>query len=80
MKTAWMADRLMVYDNVYLASQQNDEPIADTKITESDSVLVYISAWEEEEAFLQELMQNNPKLSDCRVVAKKSLWTLYELS
>lgn len=76
----WLADWLMVYDNVYLASQQNEEPIVDTKITESDSVLVYISAWEEEEAFLQELMRNNPKLSDCRVVAKKSLWTLYELS
>lgn len=76
----WLADRLMIYDNVYLASQQNNEAIVDTKITESDGVLVYMSAWEEEESFLQELIQNNPKLSTYRVVAKKSLWTLYELS
>ncbi len=75
----WLADELMEYEKVYLASQGNQEPIDDESILESDRLLVYVADHENGEASLEMLLNVNPRLSSCEVEMEKGLWTLYEL-
>lgn len=74
-----LSDELMVYPRIYLANQNNDEAISDEVLTESEKLLVYVADREDKEACLENLLNNNEKLSGYRVVATKSLWTLYEM-
>lgn len=76
----WLSDKLMEHDRVYMVSQQNEDPITDETITKSDTLLVYMSEREDEAAFLEQLIENNPNLSSYRVIGKKEVWTLYEVS
>lgn len=76
----WLADKLMESEKFYFVSQQNTQKVEDEQIKESDSVLVYISEWEGEEAFLEELIEQNPGFSSYRKIGKKEIWTLYEVS
>ncbi|MBQ8596457.1 MAG: hypothetical protein IJ409_02520 [Lachnospiraceae bacterium] len=76
----WLSDKLMESERFYLVSQQNPEPVTDENITQSDSILVYMSECEDEVSFLESLIQNNPNLSTYREVAQKEVWTLYEVS
>lgn len=77
----WLSDELMEYPRVYLASMGNEELIADETIAQSDSLLVYIADHEEEEKYLQGLLEVNRNLSSYQVVAEKSqgVWKLYEV-
>ena len=74
-----LSDELMVFPEVYLASQGNTELIADEKICQSGRLLVYVADREEKESCLENLLLCNERLADYRVVAKKGLWTLYEM-
>ena len=74
-----LSDELMVFPEVYLASQGNTELIADEKICQSGRLLVYVADREEKESCLENLLLCNERLTDYRVVAKKGLWTLYEM-
>lgn len=74
-----LSDELMVYPRIYLANQNNQEPITDEIITGSDRLLVYVADKEDKEACLEGLLQSNEKLSSYKEIAGKSLWTLYEL-
>lgn len=76
----WLSDKLMESERFYLVSQQNPDFITDERVTQSDSLLVYVSECEEELSFLESLIQSNPNLSSYRVIAKKEVWTLYEVS
>lgn len=75
----WLSDELMEYERVYLASQGNQEPITDRRISESDRLLVYAADHENREASLELLLKANPKLSRYQMKIEKGLWTLYEL-
>jgi len=68
-----------MYPRIYLANQNNKEPITDGTITGSERLLVYVADKEDKEACLENLLQSNDRLSSYREIAKKSLWTLYEL-
>jgi len=74
-----LSDELMVFPEVYLASQGNTELIADEKICQSGRLLVYVADREEKESCLENLLLCNERLTDYRVVAQKGLWTLYEM-
>jgi len=74
-----LSDKLMMYPRIYLANQNNKEPITDGTITGSERLLVYVADKEDKEACLENLLQSNDRLSSYREIAKKSLWTLYEL-
>lgn len=76
----WLSDKLAESEKFYFVSQQNAQPVDEEQIKESDSVLVYISEWEGEEAFLEELIKQNPGFSSYRKIGKKEIWTLYEVS
>lgn len=75
----WLADKLLLHDKVFLASQQNEAPISDGEILESEKLWVYMADHENEASFLEELMENNGHLTGYTVIAEKGLWTLYEL-
>lgn len=75
----WLSDELMEYPKVYLASQGNSEPVTDKTITESESLLVYVADYEDQEACLKGLLEVNSSLTTYNVVAEKGLWTLYEM-
>ncbi len=75
-----LSDELMKYKKVYLASQGNPEPIAEKEITESRRLLVYVADYEGQKECVYRLLENAPNLESCRIVARKGLWTFYELS
>lgn len=75
-----LSDELMEYPRIYLANQNNEEPIRDETIRSSDRLLVYVADKENKEACLENLLQSNEKLSSYRIVAEKELWTLYEMN
>lgn len=75
-----LSDELMVYPRIYLANQNNEEPITDEVIAGSERLLVYVADKDDKEACLANLLQSNEKLSSYRVVAEKNLWTLYEMN
>lgn len=77
----WLSDELMEYPRVYLASMENEELIVDETIMQSDSVLVYVPVHEEEEKYLQGLLEVNENLSSYQEVAEKGhgVWRLYEV-
>lgn len=75
----WLADELMVYDKVYLASLDNPEPILDQEMIESEKILVYAADYENFDECVRRLLKGG-QWSDCRLIAKKGLWTLYEFS
>lgn len=77
----WLADELMEYPKVYLASMGNKEPLTDETITESDSLLVYVADYENQEDYLRGLLEVNRNLSSYQVIAGKGrgVWTLYEV-
>ena len=74
-----LSDELMEYPKVYLASQGNEEPIKDEDILGSESLLVYVADHEDKEACLGRIVAGNDHLSSWQEVAKKGLWTLYEV-
>lgn len=74
-----LSDELMVYPRIYLANQNNKEPITDETITGSDKLLVYVADKEDKETCLENLLHSNSRISSYREIARKSLWTLYEL-
>lgn len=74
-----LSDELMVYPRIYLANQNNEEPITDETITGSERLLVYVADKDNKEACLENLLQSNENLSAYKVVAVKNLWTLYEM-
>ena len=75
-----LSDELMEFPEIYLASQGNGEKITDQKLTESDRLLVYVADHENREACLENLLQSSDRLSEYHVVARKNLWTLYEMN
>lgn len=77
----WLSDELMEYPKVYLASMGNKEPLADKEITESESLLVYIADYENQEDYLRGLLKVNENLSSYQEIARKEqgVWTLYEV-
>lgn len=74
-----LSDELMVYPRVFLAQEGNPEPVTDETIRESESLLVYAADHERREDCLEGLLSVNERLTQCRVVAEKGMWTLYEL-
>ena len=75
-----LSDELMVYPKVYLASQGNAEPLKDEEILGSRRLLVYVADYENQEDCIYRLLESAPHLDSCRIVARKGLWTFYELS
>ncbi len=75
----WLADKLLLHDKVFLASQQNETPITEPEILESEKIWVYMADHEDEASFLEELVENNEHLTAYKVIAEKGLWTLYEV-
>ena len=75
-----LSDELMEFPEIYLASQGNGEKITDQKLTESDRLLVYVADHENREACLENLLKSSDRLSEYHVVARKNLWTLYEMN
>lgn len=75
-----LSDELMEFPEVYLASQGNSDKITDDKITTSSRLLVYVADYDNQEECLLRLLESNENLSSFRIVAIKSLWTLYEVS
>lgn len=77
----WLSDELMEYPKVYLASMGNKELLTDETITESESLLVYAADYENQEDYLQGLLEVNKNLSSYQVIAEKGrgVWTLYEV-
>lgn len=77
----WLSDELMEYPQVYLASMGNKELLTDETITESESLLVYAADYENQEDYLQGLLEVNKNLSSYQVIAGKGrgVWTLYEV-
>lgn len=75
-----LSDELMEYEKVYLASQGNPEPITEKEITESRRLFVYVADYEGQEECVYRLLESAPYLDSCRIVARKGLWTFYELS
>ncbi len=74
-----LSDELMVYPRIYLANQNNEEPITDVTIAGSERLLVYVADKDNKEACLENLLQSNENLSGYKEVAVKNLWTLYEM-
>lgn len=77
----WLCDELMEYPKVYLASMGNKELLTDETITESESLLVYVADYENQEDYLRGLLEVNENLSSYREIARKEqgVWTLYEV-
>ena len=75
----WLADKLLLHDKVYLVSQQNEAPITEPEILESDKLWVYMADHEDEASFLEGLIENNVHLTEYETLAEKGLWTLYEV-
>lgn len=77
----WLSDELLEYPKVYLASMGNKELLTDETITESESLLVYAADYENQEDYLQGLLEVNKNLSSYQVIAEKGrgVWTLYEV-
>lgn len=77
----WLSDELMEYPRVYLASMGNQEPLADETLINSDSLLVYLTDYEDEEECLEGLLEQNENLSSYQVIAEKGrgVWRLYEV-
>lgn len=74
-----LSNELMEYEKVYLASQGNQEPIGDGEILESRRLLAYVADYEGQEECVYRLLETAPYLDSCRIVARKGLWTLYEM-
>lgn len=74
-----LSDQLMVYPRIYLASQDNEEKITDSTIADSARLLVYVADKDDKEKCLENLLAGNKKLSSYEEVARKGLWTLYEM-
>ncbi len=75
----WRSRELMQYDRVYFASQGNQEKIEDETICGSDKVIVYAADYETQEESLNMIQEANPKLESRKLIAKKGLWSIYEL-
>lgn len=74
----WRSQELMEYDRLYFASEANHEKIEDEDICSSDKVIVYAADHEMQQERLSSILENNPKLSEYRLIAKRSLWSIYE--
>lgn len=75
-----LSDELVEYPRVYLASQGNGEPLRDKTLLGCESLLAYVADYEDKEACLARLVEENENLTSWQVVAQKGLWTLYRLS
>lgn len=74
----WCAQELMEYDRVYFASEADKSRIEDTQINASDKVIVYAADYDTKEESLNMLLESSKKLEKYRLIAKKSLWSVYE--
>lgn len=75
----WRSQELMQYDRVYFASQGNAEKITDEIICGSDKVIVYAADYETQEKNLDRIQESNPGLESRKLVAKRGLWSVYEM-
>ena len=75
-----LSDELMEYPRVYLAAQGNEAPLSDKEVLESECILAYVADYENKEACLERLVEENEHLGSWQEVAEKGLWTLYRLS
>ena len=75
----WLSDELMEFPGVYLASEENRDPITDEKLTDSKRVLAYVADGDNSEAALDEFFAVNTHLTSMEKIAEREAWTLYEL-
>lgn len=74
----WCSAELLEYGRVYFASEKNKEQITDDTICNSKRLIVYAADYETKEESLQMLLDSNPELESYRLIATKSLWSVYE--
>lgn len=74
----WCSQELMQYEKIYFVSEANKETITDEIICSSDKVIVYAADYETQEESLQMILDCNKKLDSYELIAKKSLWSVYE--
>ena len=75
----WLSDELMEFSGVYLASEENREPITDEKLIDSKRVLAYVADGDHSNAALEEFLVVNTHLTSFEKIAEREAWTLYEL-
>ena len=75
-----LSNELMEFPEIYLASQGNPEAITDETIINSNKLIVYIADHDYQEESLEGLMNSCKKTMSCQIIAKKGLWTLYEVN
>lgn len=75
----WLSDELMAFPEVYLASEENREPITDERLTDSERVLAYVADGENSRTALEEFLAVNTHLTSWKEIAQREAWTLYEL-
>ena len=75
----WLSDELMEFPEVYLASEENREPITDKKLIDSKRVLAYVADGDYSNAALEEFLAVNTHLTSFEKIAEREAWTLYEL-
>ena len=74
----WCSQELMQYEKIYFVSEANKETITDEIICSSDKVIVSAADYETQEESLQMILDCNKKLDSYELIAKKSLWSVYE--
>lgn len=74
-----LSDELMEFPGFYLAGMGNPEAVTDETIVNSDKLIVYAADHNNKEECLEGILNSSKKLDSCQVIAKKGLWTLYEL-
>lgn len=75
-----LSNELMEFPEIYLASQGNPEAITDETIINSNKLIVYAADYDHQEERLEGLINSCKKPMSVQVIAKKGLWTLYEVN
>lgn len=75
-----LSNELMEFPEIYLASQGNSEAITDETIINSNKLIVYAADYDHQEESLEGLINSCKKPMSFQVIAKKGLWTLYEVN
>ncbi len=75
----WCSQELMEYDRIYFASEGNLEKITDEAIKSCEKAIVYAADYDTQEGSLEMILESCPELEGYRLVARKGLWSIYEL-
>lgn len=75
-----LSNELMEFPEIYLASQGNPEAITDETIINSNKLIVYAADHEHQQGSLEGLINSCKKTMSFQIIAKKGLWTLYEVN